>query len=1011
MNDLAPPYKSPPGRYTPLRIAAIYTIAGSLWILLSDRLLATLTHDPATLSQLQTLKGWFYVLATGALLYALVRRDVAVLLRSAQAQRQSETQLHLIVAQARAVLWTTDRDLRFTSSRGAGLAALDLLPDQVVGQTLCEYLRTDDPDFPPIATHRRALGGESTAYEQTWGDVTYQTYLQPLRDATGEIAGVVGISFDVTGRKRAEEALRESEERYRLLLENSADAILMTTPDGRILSANPAARRMFERTEAEICQMGRGGVVDLTDPRLPVALEERKRTGRFRGELTLLRRDGQPFPGEVTSVVFQGQDGQPRTSMIIRDVSERKRTEQALRESEAHFRALVEQSLFGIVLIQDGKLAYINPRFTETVGYSPEELIGSSPLDVVVEADRDMVSENLRKRLSGEVSSIHYTFRARHKNGMEIDLEAYGSTTTYQGRPAILSTLLDITERVQIQRALQERERLLRETGRIAKIGGWEFDAETLTGTWTDEVARIHELDPDRETNVEIGVSFYHGESREKIETAIREAIELGKPYDLELEIVTAKGNHKWIRTIGHPIKKGGKVVKIRGSFQDITERKRAKDEIHRRARELAAINTLGRQVSASLSLDQVVAAALEGIAEAVAPDLALLFLREGDRLILRGTGPKSSPFTPPETPEHHVGECLCGLAAGEGEPVYARDIYTDPRCTWDECREAGLHSFAALPLRGEDGTIGVLGVASGAPRDFEGQAVFLETLADQVALGVQNATLYAQVRRHAAELEQRVAQRTAELQVAMEKVQETDRLKSAFLATMSHELRTPLNSIIGFTGIILQGLAGPLNAEQAKQLGMVQNSARHLLALINDVLDISKIEAGQLEIVSEPFDVRDMVDKAIHTVAPLAGKKRLKLVAEVAPEVGQITSDRRRVEQILLNLLNNAIKFTDQGEVRVECRIDEGRLATRVMDTGMGIRPKDMGKLFQMFQQIDSGLTRQQEGTGLGLSICKRLVEMLGGEIWTGSEWGKGSTFTFTLPIGGQDEAQGLGD
>jgi len=266
-------------------------------------------------------------------------------------------------------------------------------------------------------------------------------------------------------------------------------------------------------------------------------------------------------------------------------------------------------------------------------------------------------------------------------------------------------------------------------------------------------------------------------------------------------------------------------------------------------------------------------------------------------------------------------------------------------------------------------------------------------------------------VKRYAAELEQRVTQRTAELKVAMEKAQAADRLKSAFLATMSHELRTPLNSIIGFTGIILQGLAGPLNAEQAKQLGMVQNSARHLLALINDVLDISKIEAGQFEIVSEPFDVRDVVDRAIQTVAPLASKKGLKLVTRVAPQVGHITSDRRRVEQVLLNLLNNAIKFTDQGEVWVECRIDEGRLATRVMDTGMGIRPEDMGKLFHMFQQIDTGLTRRQEGTGLGLSICKRLVEMLGGQIWTESEWGKGSTFAFTLPIGARDEAQGLGD
>jgi len=223
----------------------------------------------------------------------------------------------------------------------------------------------------------------------------------------------------------------------------------------------------------------------------------------------------------------------------------------------------------------------------------------------------------------------------------------------------------------------------------------------------------------------------------------------------------------------------------------------------------------------------------------------------------------------------------------------------------------------------------------------------------------------------------------------------------------MSHELRTPLNSIIGFTGIILQGLVGPLNDEQTKQLGMVQSSARHLLNLINDVLDISKIEAGQVEIASEPFDVRQAIQKVVRTVTPLAEKKGLTLVAEVAPEVSQIVSDRRRVEQILINLVNNAIKFTEHGEVRVECQISDRRLLTRVVDTGIGIRPEDMGKLFEVFRQIETGLTRRHEGTGLGLSICRRLVEMLGGEIWAESEWSVRSTFTFTLPLkmGGRDE------
>ena len=248
--------------------------------------------------------------------------------------------------------------------------------------------------------------------------------------------------------------------------------------------------------------------------------------------------------------------------------------------------------------------------------------------------------------------------------------------------------------------------------------------------------------------------------------------------------------------------------------------------------------------------------------------------------------------------------------------------------------------------------------------------------------------------------LEGLVAERTADLVVARNRAEESDRLKSTFLATMSHELRTPLNSIIGFTGILRQGLVGPLNDEQMKQLGFVMTSSRHLLDLIGDILDISKIEAGQLQVEDVPYELSAVVAKAMKSIEPLAQKKQLSLELNLDRDPGLLRGDPRRVEQVLLNLLSNAVKFTKTGGVAVGCRTLDTLVRIEVVDTGPGIRPEDRIKLFKPFQQLDSGLSRLHEGTGLGLSICQKLLELMGGTIEVHSVPGEGSTFAFTLPL-----------
>ena len=262
------------------------------------------------------------------------------------------------------------------------------------------------------------------------------------------------------------------------------------------------------------------------------------------------------------------------------------------------------------------------------------------------------------------------------------------------------------------------------------------------------------------------------------------------------------------------------------------------------------------------------------------------------------------------------------------------------------------------------------------------------------------------QVEAQMRELNDTLIRRSAELAIEKQRAESADRMKSVFLATMSHELRTPLNSILGFSGVLSQGLAGPLNDEQTKQLKMISGSAKHLLDLINDVLDLSKIEAEQLEVEFEHFDARAALTHAVEMVAPLANAKALALTARIAPDVDQLVGDQRRFRQVLVNLLTNAVKFTEAGSVVLAAEIDEAngdgepRLRVRITDTGIGIDREHLEHIFKPFHQIDSGSTRQQDGTGLGLSICKKLVGLLGGEISVSSEPGRGTSFEIRLPL-----------
>ena len=254
-------------------------------------------------------------------------------------------------------------------------------------------------------------------------------------------------------------------------------------------------------------------------------------------------------------------------------------------------------------------------------------------------------------------------------------------------------------------------------------------------------------------------------------------------------------------------------------------------------------------------------------------------------------------------------------------------------------------------------------------------------------------------VREANEQLEQRVAERTGELRAANERLMELDRMKSQFLATMSHELRTPLNSILGFTSLMREGMAGPLTDEQRRQLGFVHASGEHLLALINDLLDLSRIESGRMDVALAPFDFAAVAAEVGVNLKPLIVQKKLRLEFGL-PGTLPMLGDRRKCYQVLLNLANNAVKFTERGHVRIEASARDGRLHASISDSGIGIRPEQLQLLFEPFRQLDGSPRRLYEGTGLGLHLCRKLLDLMGGEIHVHSDFGHGSRFTFSVPL-----------
>ncbi|TAN53357.1 MAG: GAF domain-containing protein, partial [Betaproteobacteria bacterium] len=419
--------------------------------------------------------------------------------------------------------------------------------------------------------------------------------------------------------------------------------------------------------------------------------------------------------------------------------------------------------------------------------------------------------------------------------------------------------------------------------------------------------------------------------------------------------------------------------------FKELQSRTEA---LSKSVQQLTALGEVGQAISSTLDLDEVLKAIVSRAVQLSGLDAGVIYEydQQNDAFLLRA----SESFDESGVAEFRGatirrGEGAVGRSVETREPTQVQDTHAPdyPAHLRELLDRNGFRALLAVPLVREEHVIGALMVIRRSPGAFAAETVeLLKTFAGQSALAIQNARLFREIAEKGRELE------------------EASKHKSQFLASMSHELRTPLNAILGFNEMILAEIYGTVPQDMKEPLQDIQTSGKHLLRLINNVLDLAKIEAGKMELALADYSVQDTVESVRSTLRPLAAEKGLEFAVACPEDIPLAHGDSGRITQCLVNLAGNSLKFTKAGKVEVAVEHRDGRLSFRVSDTGIGIAPEKIGSLFTEFKQTDATIASEYGGSGLGLSIVKKFVEMHGGRIWVESELGKGSTFAFAIPL-----------
>lgn len=866
------------------------------------------------------------------------------------ALQASEGRLRIMVGQIPAILWTTDCDLHYTFMQGMGLSLIDILPDWMVGQTVQDFFHTEEATHPVVAAHLRAVAGESVTYERTWRKHTFQSYVEPLRGPDGDITGCIGVSIDITERKQAEETLKREHDVTETMTAIRLAIAIMDQPEAFVTvlrqMGNHLTRLGLAEPRHHSIQVVNSDEDDFISFDIAIAGEQDWR--------------------QFQAICEQGLSW-PRQSSNAEDypwVIETWKT------GQLHYDPCTPED--GVLYAGFSKLDVSFSHGTLAINRDRPHAINDEDI-ALLQRFAEVLSEGFRRFLD----LIEYR---RAETALRQSEQQYRDMYTAAQRQTYELMLLDQIQDIIINELnLSAMLKLVVEDivrtfeysrGGIYLLNGDMLELQHSAGYQptiekisinagvNGRVARTGEPALIRDTHTDIDFIGSCEDFTSEVCVPLRDEVRIVGTLDVESVggAALTEMDLRLIQTIGEQVGMGIGRIRLYAEARENEGRLRL-------ALEAAKMGTWDWDVVHNRIKRSAYAQRLYGIdpdAQNGSIDDILLRIHPEDRKRVNTTASQ-------------------GIAEALDDVMEYRIIWPDGSVHWLAENGQGYRNDAGQLVR-------ILGVV----QDITEQKQLEAALAEE--------------RRN---LEKTVEMRTQELHNSLTKLEETNlRLQAAnrhrtrFLSSMSHELRTPLNAILGFNDLLKGQFFGPLNDKQNTYTEQIDVSGRHLLALITDLLDITKIDAGVMELERAEFAHNDLIDGMVAMMQNQIRRKGLTVGTAIDPSLPLITGDLRKCKQIMLNLLSNAVKFTPEGG-RIEIRAErtEDLVTITVSDTGVGIAPEEQEHIFSEFYQADRVRDEALGGTGIGLALTRRLVALHGGEIGVDSAPGKGSAFWFTLP------------